>query len=106
MLREVFRYSFPSEVALNDVVSTMELAVLAVGSLHGDAQVRLDIRHFLDRAKRKCLVDATSQVGRDFNRIFAGFLMEEYGADGFEVERVEKAWYAARRGGDRHAGLD
>jgi len=100
MSREVFAYTFPAAVALTSVESTMDLAVLAVESLHGDAQVRLDIRHLLDRAQRKCLVDATSQAGRDLNRIFAGFLMEELGADGFDVERVEKTRSAVpqRRG--------
>ena len=97
MSRAVFRYEFPINVALEEVEATLNLTIMAVESLHGDTQVRLEVRHFLDEARRLCFVDATSEIGCDFNRIFAGFLIREFGADGFTVERVEQGQLVATR---------
>jgi hypothetical protein len=36
-----------------------------------------------------CVFDAGTPVGRDFNRLFIGFIRREFGEDAFRVERVE-----------------
>jgi hypothetical protein len=56
--------------------------------LHGESQARLDIGHAFDPLKRACVIDATTVVGRDFNRLFLGFISREFGAASFKVERV------------------
>ena len=66
------------------------LAVLATESLHGEAQTRLDAAHYLDLTKRACVIDAGTPVGRDLNRLFTGFLNREFGAEAFDVERVDE----------------
>jgi hypothetical protein len=86
----VYRYTFNDDVSLTEVQATLVLTIMAIESLHGDAQVRLDARHFLDEAQRKCVIDTTSAVGQDFNVLFAGFLLREFGPDSFQVERVQK----------------
>jgi hypothetical protein len=101
MPRAAFRYEFPPTIALEEVKATLTLTIMAVESLHGDARVRLDARHFLDEAQRMCVIDTTSDVGTDFNRIFAGFLIREFGAGGFTVERVEDSQFMASANGDR-----
>lgn len=88
MTHTIYRYVFPSALHLEEVEGALLLAVLATESLHGEAQVRLDASHFLDTAARTCVVDASTPVGRDLNRLFAGFLRREFGADAFTVERV------------------
>jgi hypothetical protein len=42
----------------------------------------------LDKKRRSCIVDATTEIGRDIARIFTGFLTREFGEDVFKVERV------------------
>lgn len=93
----VYRYKFGDDVSLEEVEATLVLTIMAVESLHGDAQVRLDARHFLDAPQRKCVIDTTSRVGQDFNILFAGFLLREFGPDSFQVERVEKESAAPAR---------
>jgi hypothetical protein len=88
MTHEIYRYEFPSAVAMEDVESSIVLALLAAQGLHGEALVRLEARHHLDIAGRRCVVDASSAAGHDFNRIFASFLLREFGDAGFKVERV------------------
>lgn len=66
------------------------LAILAVESLHGTSQVRLDAAHAFDTDHRICVINASSEVGRDLNRLFIGFVAREYGESAFEVCRVEQ----------------
>lgn len=88
MSRELYRYSFPSHVPIEEVEATLLLAILGTESLHGEAQTRLDAGHFLDRDRRACAIDAGTPVGRDVNRLFVGFLGREFGPESFRVERL------------------
>ena len=90
MSKEVYRYNFKPEMPLDDLEASLLLAVLATESLHGEAQTRLDAAHYLDPAKRACVIDAGTPVGRDLNRLFAGFIAREFGADAFRVERIQE----------------
>jgi hypothetical protein len=88
MTSEIFRYEFPASISMEDVESSILLAVLATQGLHGEALVRLEARHHLDVPARRCVVDAGTPAGSDFNRIFVSFLLREFGDAGFKVERV------------------
>jgi len=91
MPKEIYRYQFTEGVSLRDIEETLLLAVLAAESLHGQCCVRLDAGYCIENAKRVCVVDAGTQVGRTLNRIFAGFITREFGGDAFQVERIEGA---------------
>lgn len=88
MTQEIYRYHFTSETPIDEVESTLLLAILATESLHGESQVRLDAAHFFDPTKRACVIDAGTPVGRDLNRLFTGFIDREFGPEAFTVERV------------------
>jgi len=89
MVMEIYRYSFTPTVQFEEVEASLVLAVFAVESLHGESQVRLDAGHALDADKRQIVIDATTQVGRDLNRMFVGFISREFGAHVFVVERAD-----------------
>ena len=91
MPKEIYRYQFSESVSLRDIEETLLLAVLAAESLHGQSGVRLDAAYHLEDAKRACVIDAGTDVGRDINRIFTGFAIREFGEDSFRVERVDRA---------------
>jgi hypothetical protein len=88
MNQNLYRFSFAPEVSMEEIETTMLLALLATEALHGEAQVRLDAGHNLDAEQRACVIDGGTEVGRDLNRLFVGFLRREFGADAFQVERV------------------
>lgn len=88
MTKELYRYVFSEEAAIEEVEASLLLSVLATESLHGESQTRLDAAHYLDAAKRACVIDASTPVGRDLNRLFTGFIGREFGPDAFSVERV------------------
>jgi hypothetical protein len=87
----IFRYTIPPEVPLEDVEAALVLASFAVESLHGEALVQLDGGHALDPARRVCVVDAATGVGRDLNAIFIGFLRRQFGPSAVRLERLT-AW--------------
>ena len=89
MPNELYRYTFSCEVPVEEIEASLLLAILATESLHGEAQVHLDITHFLDAARHACVIDAGTAAGRDLNRLFVGFIRREFGEDSFQVQRVE-----------------
>ncbi len=89
MTAEVYRYSFMSSLGLDEVEASLVLAIMSAESLHGEAQVRLDAAHFFDPDQRACVIDASTPVGRDVNRLFVGLLRRDFGEDSFQVERVD-----------------
>ncbi len=95
MNHEWYLYRFAASVNLDDVQVCMVLAVFALESLHGEAQTMLDASYAFEDDKNVCLVDASTGVGKDLNRLFAGFLRRELSASDFQVERCEDAEAAA-----------
>ena len=89
MDQELYRFEFTPDVPIEEIEASLLLSVLATESLHGEAQTRLDAAHFFDPERCSCVIDASTPVGRDFARLFTSFVNREFGADAFQVERVE-----------------
>ncbi len=89
MSTDIYRYSFVPSVAFEDVQASLVLAIMATESLHGQTQVRLDAAHAVDVSKRSCVIDASTPVGRDLNRLFLGFASREFGPDAFQLDHVD-----------------
>ncbi|MDB5308813.1 MAG: hypothetical protein JWO38_3015 [Gemmataceae bacterium] len=90
-MTDVYRYAFRPEVPITEVEQTLVLAIIATEALHGESQARLDLGHAFDAGTRACVIDARTGVGRDFNRLFVGFVTREFGPDAFTVERLPAA---------------
>lgn len=89
MNAEVYRYKFAPAISFAEIESSLVLAIMAAESLHGEAQVRLDAAHTVDADQRACVIDASTPVGRDLNRLFMGFVNREFGQDACDVEHVD-----------------
>ena len=85
-----YRYSFKRHVDIDDVQDTLTLSILGAENLHGRAHVRLDGHWQLDRQRRTCTIDASTQVGQDIARLFAGYLSREFGEGAFTVRRADQ----------------
>ena len=88
MSQNVFRYQFAPELDTAEIEVTLVLAIIATESLHGETAAQLGISHCFDAEKRLCVIDASDQVGHDFNALFAGFLRREFGSLAFRAHRV------------------
>ena len=96
MIKRIYKYGFNASIDMAEVEASILLAILATESLHGEAQTRLDAAHYLDPTKRACVIDGRTHVGRDFNRLFIGFMRREFGPDAFTVERIEDSDHQPR----------
>ncbi len=85
-MRQIYRYRFTCDLSMEDIEATLLLAIFSIEALYGEAQVHLEIRHFLDISRRACVIDASSAAGDALNRLFTGLLLREIGASGFSVE--------------------
>jgi hypothetical protein len=90
MPADLYRYQFDAAIPAEEVETTLVLSIFAVEALHGESQTRLDAGHALDPKKRAVVIDATTPVGRDLNRVFIGFVTREFGSGSFRVERVQQ----------------
>jgi hypothetical protein len=91
MSKPLYRYQFSEAAPIEEVEITLLMAAFGVESLHGEVQARLDAAHAFDPEKRTCVIDASTPVGRDLNKLFAGFLRREFGDACFTVERLDGA---------------
>jgi hypothetical protein len=96
MTPTIYRYRFDREVPLSDVEESLLLAVLAAEGLHGAASVDMDSASRLDKDPMRCVIDATTRVGRDIARIFTCFLIHEFGRDAFTVDALAPAGLSSR----------
>jgi hypothetical protein len=90
MTTDLYRYQFAEDVPAEEIEATILLSLFAVESLHGESQTRLDAAHHFDAERRVCVIDAATPVGRDFNRLFVGFLRREFGEEAFRVEHLRE----------------
>ena len=89
MDRIAYRYELDGGT-METIEETLLLSIFAVESLHGDSRVRLDVAYHLDKEHRVCVMDASTDVGRDLNLLFVGFMTREFGTDSFTVDRASK----------------
>ena len=95
MTHDTYKYRFDESVPAQELEDTFMLAMLAVESLHGRSRVRMESRFNLDKARRTCVIDASTDVGSDLARIFTGFATKEYGERSVLIERTQPS--AGRR---------
>ena len=83
-----YRYKLGEDISMEDVQESLMLAVLAMECLYGSARARLELSHSLDPIGRVCSINASSEIGRELNCLFVGFLQREFGQDSFTVQQL------------------
>ena len=90
MSREVYRYIFDRSVPFAEVLSTLDLAMIAVESLHGESRARMDARFVGSPAAHVLVIDASTHVGQALNQVFVGYARHEFGETAFTLTRVPR----------------
>ncbi len=88
MVSGTYRFEFDRGVPLEEAETTLHLALIAAEGLFGRARVRLDARYHIDEACRRIDVRAATEVGAAVARIFAAFLLREFGEEALSVRAV------------------
>jgi hypothetical protein len=89
MIRQAYRYRFKDRTTLREAEDTLLLAMLAAEGLFGRCRVRMDSAWAVDRSINTIVIDAGTLVGLTISLIFTAFITAEFGADAFDVRRVE-----------------
>ena len=80
-----YRFEIQTSVPLTEAEMTLQLAMLALEGLHGQARVRLEARYEVDEPHRTLVVEGGTDVGADLVRVFTSLLSREFGEDSFAV---------------------
>lgn len=89
MIRQAYRYRFRDQANLREAEDTLLLAMLAAEGLFGRCRLRMDVAWVIDESINTLVIDADTLVGMTINLIFTAFITAEFGADAFDVRRVE-----------------
>jgi hypothetical protein len=87
--RHVFQYTFAPQSRADEIESALVLAIMGIQSLHGETAARLSARHYFDKRRRELVIDDSSQIGHDLNRLFVGFIARDVDTNQFSVRRIE-----------------
>lgn len=91
MSENIYRYTVFEKDIYDEVIETLHLSRIAIESLYGKSRVGLDLRFVQSSEKGTIAVDAGTEIGRDFNAVFLGFLDREFGMVGrIGVERLPR----------------
>lgn len=83
-----YKHALCKPVPFGDVMATLNLALLAVQSVHGEERTRLDARYASDPKRFAVVIDASTPAGNDLNLVFSGFARREFGEGAFRIDRV------------------
>lgn len=89
-----YEYRFHRNVRMTDVLDTLDLAVIAAESIHGEARSSLETSWSTDPAIRVVTIDAANEVGRTLNTIFNGFIRREFERTYFTVTASHRSIHA------------
>jgi hypothetical protein len=82
-----YRFEIDASVPLAEAEMSLQLAMIALEGIYGQAGVRLDARYDVDEAGRALVVDASTDVGAALVRVFTTLMIREFGDDAFNVQR-------------------
>lgn len=103
MKKQTYRFRIAQSIPARDIEETLMLSLMAVESLYGHTQVRMDSRFKLDKKRRICVIDAGTRIGADLAKIFAGYVTREFGEKAVDIARGPLNTCAGQQGGCRPA---
>ncbi len=87
MSQIIDRYVGAPWVPIEDLQSTMTVALAAAEELFGSHVTDRDVWRSFDAPARSIWIDASTDAGSAFSRIFAGYMKRSYGASAVTLTR-------------------
>jgi len=87
-MRTIYRFRFSAGVDMVEANEALQLAVLAVESLRGPSEVRLDAMRVADGEERVVAIDGSFDAGRDIAKVFVAVCRREFGDNALRVDRI------------------
>lgn len=74
-------FQFKANAGWDEVIGTLQLAIIAAEALHGEEAVYIWSKLQRDDNLRLITVDANNEIGQTIATIFSGLSRREFGAD-------------------------
>src|SRR4051812_45559763 len=81
------QFTFAPRVAIAELQGTLQLALIAVRSLHGISKLLLEDCVRSDPHRHAVIIDRSSDCGEALALVFSGYCISEFGADAVTIER-------------------
>ncbi|MEN1705824.1 MAG: hypothetical protein AAGJ54_09990 [Planctomycetota bacterium] len=88
LARTIYRFRFAAGVNMAEVNEALELALLAVESLRGASEVRLDAPRSGNDDLRAVAIDGSFGAGHEVVKVFVALCQREFGPSGFRIDRI------------------
>jgi len=86
--RTIYRFRFTAGIDMIEANEALQLAVLAVESMRGPSEVRLDAMRVADDEERIVAIDGSFGAGRDIAKVFVALCRREFGENAFRIDRI------------------
>jgi hypothetical protein len=83
-----YRFTFDPAVPLPEAEASLQLAILAIEGLYGEARVRLDVAYHVDPTCGSITVDGSTEAGAALLGVFMSLLIKEFGSASVTVGRI------------------
>ncbi len=84
----LYKFRFPDNTSFDHVDETLQLAVTAAESLHGEARMDLDVKFWSEPQNGCVVIDAATAPGKDLAVIFIGLLNKTTERRSYGIERI------------------
>ena len=88
MIATEYIFTFDVGIPMDEVCGTLELARLAVQTLHGAEWVELGTSTAIDLPRHEIVIQATNLAGARMVVMFLGYGRREFGTDAIRVRRA------------------
>jgi hypothetical protein len=87
-MTDVYKFQFKADILTREIEDALFWAVFNAESVFGKAKVRLDGSFDLDRHKKTCVIEGSTDVGQHIAKIFTSLAAKKFGEEAFSVERM------------------
>jgi len=87
----IYKFSVPKGRANGDILQAiLTLAIRETELIYGRAKLKLETDYKLDRKRPACLIEGGTECGEHLAKLMSGFLIKQFGENGFRVARLPK----------------
>ncbi len=95
-LFQFYRFRINPPVAFDEAEMSLQLAIVALEGLYGEARMRLEARYKADVSGKTLAIDVRTRLGVELAQVFTSLLIKEFGPDSFTIGRLADAGEAER----------
>jgi len=86
----VYKFTVPKRGDADLLKAILALAVKETEIIYGSARLKLETDYKLVLNRPACLIEGGTECGEHLAKLMSGFLIKQFGENGFRVDRLPK----------------